>query len=387
MSTSPTAPAPAPSPPATTSAAIPAPTAPPATIDCAVVGGTGYVGGELVRLLADHPTLSLEHLLARRAGLAADELFPHLTGRVDGVVTESLDALDAHLDGDRPLAIFFALPHTASAASIDRLLARASRPVTIVDLSADFRLPSASAFEAVYAAEHPAPDRFADFHCGLPDLDASVPGGSIAHPGCFTTATCLGAAPLVARGLVEPRLVVNAITGSTGSGQSPTATTHHPERHGSVRQYAPLTHRHRAEMEMLLGRLVPPGAGTPARPDGSAVEVAFTPHSGPFARGIFATITARLTRACSLEELVAAGREHYAASPFVDVVPGSVALKHVVGTNRCRIGVATDGRDVVIASVIDNLVKGSAGGAVHWMNRSLGLPQTAGLDAPALGWT
>ncbi|MFK7961159.1 MAG: N-acetyl-gamma-glutamyl-phosphate reductase [Phycisphaerales bacterium] len=400
--------------------------APPATVDAAIVGATGYVGGELLRLLAAHPTLQVRHLLARRAGVAAEALFPHLTGCVGTMATEAMDSLDDQLAGDAPLAIFFALPHAASAAMIDHVMQQAARPLHIVDLSADFRLPSAAAFESIYGGEHPAPDRFKEFHCGLPDLDPTRPSGPVAHPGCFTTATCLGAAPLVARGFVEPRIVVNAITGSTGSGQSPSATTHHPERHGSVRQYAPLTHRHRPEMELLLGRLVPRagnvmhgsgglsgssgsigssgsssrggsgdsnGTGTGANAAGSIVtdtaapEVIFTPHSGPFARGILATVTARLRRPRDVDEILAAYREHYASSPFVDVVAGSVGLKSVVGTNRCRIGVATDGRDVVVASAIDNLVKGSAGGAVHWMNRSLGLPDATGLHAPALGWT
>ena len=351
-----------------------------ANIDTLVIGASGYVGGELLRLLALHPRLRVEGVVSRSlSGQRVSDHFPHLASCHAGLRFSTHDAVAGCLAGEGPLAVFSAAPHGESASLIDDLLERASRSarvVSLVDLSADFRLADAQLYEATYGKPHDAPGRLADFQCALPDLEKDTPSGPVAHPGCFTTAVTLACAPLEALGLAEPHYAVSAVTGSTGSGRQPSATTHHPERHGNLRAYSPLRHRHVAEMEMLLGRL-----------SGERPHVSFVPHSGPFARGIHATVHVRLARELSAAELREAVSGFYGESPFVSVMKRPPSIKEVVGTNRCALAVEANGHDAVVLSVIDNLTKGAAGGAVQWMNRLLGLDPKAGLELPGWGWS
>ncbi len=359
------------------------------TIPTAVLGASGYAAGELMRLLALHPRLCLTTAVSRsHAGEPVTSTFPHLRGVLDDLDFAGDDRLDALLDvpaeGDErnpapPVAVFSCLPHGKTAARLDALLDEAERRGTklhLVDLSADFRLPSPEDYERVYGGTHAAPHRCDAFTCGLPELTAETPAGAVAHPGCFTTAVTLACAPAQALGLAHPCFRVAAVTGSTGSGRSPSATTHHPERHGNLKAYLPLAHRHAPEMEMLLGRL-----------GGERPEVVFVPHSGPWSRGIHATVHLDLTREMTTEELAESYAGFYAQAPFVTAGTEPPRLKEVVATNRCRIGVAASGRRAVVFSVIDNLTKGAAGGAVHWMNRLCGFEETTGLELPGVGWS
>lgn len=350
-----------------------------ASIPTLVLGASGYVGAEVLRLLALHPVLRVVGAFSRgEAGRRVAEAYPHLEGRQGGLRFQDPAELLDCLEGEGTLAIFSCLPHGATAHTLSIVLKAArkvGREVVIVDLSADFRYAKAEDYEAVYGAAHGAPELLEQFYCGVPDLEAETPERHLAHPGCFTTAVSLAGAPLVRTGLVEGALAVSAITGSTGSGREPGRGTHHPERHGNLRAYKPLDHRHRPEMETFIGRFA-----------GQKAEVAFVPHSGPFARGIHATLHASLSEERSLDELVALYREAYAASPSITVRSSPPGLKEVVGSNRCHLGVAVSGRRVVITSVIDNLVKGAAGGGLHWMNRRLGLPAEMGLEIPAVGF-
>ncbi|MEZ5975988.1 MAG: hypothetical protein R3E96_14460 [Planctomycetota bacterium] len=261
--------------------------------EAVVLGATGYVGAEVLRLIAGHPNLKLGAAVARSAvGKAIGDDWPHLRGAYAGVQYQALDAVP--LEGDGVLAVFSCLPHGAGATQLDEWLGAlegAGRSYRVVDLAADFRLPGPADWLSVYGEPHGAPGRYPQFACALPDLTPGQPSELMAHPGCFTTATTLGAAPLCEGGLIEPGLFVSAITGSTGSGREAKAGTHHPDRHGNLSAYNPLRHRHAPEMEMLLGRL-----------GGVQPEVSFVPHSGPFARGIHATLrtlarTARRRRA------------------------------------------------------------------------------------------
>jgi N-acetyl-gamma-glutamylphosphate reductase len=382
-----------------------------------VLGGTGYVAGELLRLLAGHPGLRLAAVLSEsQPGQPVAEAFPHLAGAFPGVAMSGLDELPRLLElnaASPAAAAFCAAPHGAAAPLVDALLAAAERcglRVRVVDLSADFRFPTAEAYAAVYGHPHGAPHRLEQFRCALPEhtlagqgrgesnqTAGKGPGASdqpagqrpgasnqigqgppehhIGHPGCFPTAVLLAAVPLLRLGLIEPCLRVVAVTGSTGAGRTPSATTHHPARRSNLFAYNPLRHRHEPEMR----RLAESAAGGP-------VEVHFVPQAGPFARGIYATVQARLARPLAAEEVSAALAGSYAGAPFVEVGGEPPRLQDVVGTNRCRIGVAARGRELVVFSAIDNLVKGAAGGAVQWMNRLLGLEETAGLDQPGLGW-
>ncbi len=350
-------------------------------INTIVLGATGYVAGELFRLLEGHPVLNLSAALSRsRSGDTIGDIFPHLTSTHHDICLTPLESLIDHLDGDGPLAVFSAMPHMHSARHIDALFAESQKrecKLYCVDLSADFRLRNATEFEAVYGTPHLAPERFSDFHFGLPDLSPDTDLHGVAQPGCFTTAVTLAAAGLIQANLTTEPICVSAVTGSTGSGRTPTVGTHHPERHGGFRAYKALEHRHAHEMRRLLQDI---------SPDGLEPSLNFVPHSGPFARGIHATVFASLADSMSTEELTNTINEVFANSPFVTAQAGPISLKDVVGTNYCRIGVAVEGRNAVIFSCIDNLTKGSAGGAIQWMNRLVGINPTSGLTQPALGW-
>ncbi len=356
---------------------MPAPTS---DIPTAVLGASGYAAGELMRLLAFHPRLRLTTAISRsHAGRPACAIFPHLRGVWDRLEFAGEEQVDTVLGTSRRVAVFSCMPHGKTAARLDALFTKAEKgaaELRLVDLSADFRLPSAEDYERVYGGAHGAPHRYAEFTCGLPELTAETPDGAIANPGCFTTATVLACAPAQALGLADPCFRVSAVTGSTGSGSSPSATTHHPERHGNIKAYLPLAHRHAPEMEMLLAGL-----------GGEPPEVVFAPHSGPWSRGIHATVHLDLRRATTTGELRRDYADFYADSPFVSVGTEPPRLKEVVATNRCRIGVAASGRRAVVFSVIDNLTKGAAGGAVHWMNRLCGFEETTGLELPGVGWS
>jgi N-acetyl-gamma-glutamyl-phosphate reductase len=355
----------------------------PASIPVAVLGGTGYVSGELLRLLAGHPRFAVVAVASTsQAGEPVVKAFPHLAGTVlDPLVFSRIEDLPRPAASGVPLGVLAATPHGETAAPLNALLARAERAgvdVRAVDLSADFRFADAARWEAIYGRPHGAPERAATFACAVPEhWQGEVPRFA-AQPGCFTTAVTLAAYPLLALGLADPaaEIFVSAVTGSSGSGRSPSATTHHPERRSSLHAYAPLAHRHEAEMRRLLA----PACG------GVEPEIAFVPHSGPFVRGIHATLRIPLAEPLAAAELAARIAEFYREAPFVSVSTAPPRLTEVVGTNRCRIGVAARGRTAVLLSAIDNLVKGAAGGGVQWLNRLFGLPDDTGLRLPGLGW-
>ena len=220
------------------------------------------------------------------------------------------------------------------------------------------------------------PQLLDQFSCAVPEHAHTIATANIGHPGCFATAALLATVPLLRSGLTDSELFVTGITGSTGSGRSPQPGTHHPERHSNLYAYKPLAHRHAPEIAALSETA-----------SGRQAHIHFVPHSGPFARGIHVTVQAKASQRVSDGQLRAAFENAYADSPFVSVVSGTPRLKSVVGSNYCQIGVACSEDAVVVMSVIDNLVKGAAGGAMQWMNRLWQLPETTGLDMPAPGWT
>ena len=345
-----------------------------------VAGASGYVGHELLRLIAGHPTFTLSAALSDRlAGSRIAAAMPTLRHAYPNNPFTALDAAVEQVQPGTDIAVFAAAPHGTSGAVVARLLEQGAAKklnVRVVDVSADFRYPSTQSFEAVYSMSHPAPELVDQFHCALPEHVADAPTLHVGHPGCFATAMLLAAVPALTAGLVEPDIVAVGITGSTGSGKSPSAGTHHPERHSNLYAYKPLTHRHVPEVETQLEAL----AGRPARVD-------FVPHSGPFARGIYMTLHFRLLDAAAGDKLEAAFQDHYARAPFVHVVSGTPRLKDVVASNYAHIGIATTGDRAVVTCAIDNLVKGAAGGALQWMNRLWSLPETAGLEQVPPGLT
>src|SRR5690606_15202850 len=345
-----------------------------------VLGGTGYVSGELLRLIAGHPYLELAGILSdSQPGESVAKYFSHLAPVYPEMKFSSLAEIEQLVMKLPRSAIFAAAPHGASAALIDRILTRAEEAGTrpsVVDISADYRFATGEAYAAVYKHPHGAPQRLAQFTCAVPEHLAKSPTPHIGHPGCFSSAILLASVPLLKLGFATPHLFISGVTGSTGAGRKPIEGTHHPMRHSDLYSYNALAHRHAPE----IAEVAKAASGVDA-------HFAFVPHSGPYARGIHATVQAALAKPVSQAELLEAFTQFYAHSPFVSVSATPPRIKDVAGSNYARLSVATDGRSVAVMSVVDNLNKGAAGGAMQWMNRLLDLPETAGLTAPAAGWT
>jgi N-acetyl-gamma-glutamyl-phosphate reductase common form len=351
-----------------------------ARIPTIVLGGTGYVAGELLRLIAGHPNFDLAGILSdSQPGESVAKAFGHLASAYPTTKFSSQAEIEALVAKLPVSAIFSAAPHGASAALIDRLLAAAAAAGTrprVVDISADFRYADPDAYAAVYGHPHGAPGRLRDFSCALPEHLATLATPHVAHPGCFATAMLLSIVPLMKLGLVEPAFYVSAVTGSTGSGRTPVEGTHHPRRHSDLYAYGVLGHRHAPEVVAIARALT-----------GRSAELNFVPHSGPFARGIHATTQARLVNPMSGAEVRAALAAFYSGQPFVRVLAEPPRLKDVVTSNYAHLSATTNGPTVAVMSVVDNLTKGAAGGAVQWLNRMFGWDATTGLAAPAPGWT
>jgi N-acetyl-gamma-glutamyl-phosphate reductase common form len=349
-------------------------------VNTIVLGGTGYVAGELLRLLAGHPHFSVAAVLSdSQPGARIADAFPHLQSAYPDLKFSGMDVIESQLRRAPQTALFCAAPHGVAAGLIDRLLgvaAAAATRVHCVDISADFRYPSAAAYESVYQHVHGAPHRIAEFTCAVPEHLADAPTPHVAHPGCFATAALLASVPLLALGLVEPRLFVTGITGSTGSGRKPVDGTHHPQRHSDLYAYNALSHRHTPEIIACAKAA-----------SGIDAEFNFVPHSGPFARGIHVTIQATLKKPLDSASARAALADFYRHSPFVLVGEAPPHIKDVATSNYARLSAVTHGPTLAVMAAIDNLNKGAAGGAVQWMNRLLRIPESTGLTAAAPGWT
>ncbi|MDH3273381.1 MAG: N-acetyl-gamma-glutamyl-phosphate reductase [Gammaproteobacteria bacterium] len=349
-------------------------------IQAVILGGTGYVGGELLRLISAHPRFELAAVVSEsRSGELIGETFANLAHAVAGQRYVSHEDWADFIDDGGQLALFSAAPHGASAALIAKALATAEHKkltVHVVDSSADFRYASQLDYEAVYGTEHGAPELLPQFQSGVPEHVSEITAQHVGHPGCFATAILLASVPLIQSGLTNSEIFVTGVTGSTGSGRNPQPGTHHPERHSNMYAYKPLAHRHAPEIARLTEAA-----------SGRETKVNFVPHSGPFSRGIHATVQAKAMQRVSDQVIRNVYEKAYAESAFIDVVSGTPRLKNVVASNYCQIGVAAAEDTVVVMSVIDNLVKGAAGGAVQWMNRLWDLPETTGLTATAPGWT
>lgn len=340
----------------------------------AVVGGSGYTGAELLRLLSRHPELEVVHVTASsNAGAPVAELYPGLAPAYEGVRFEAFDAEAPDIGrwSDGLDVAFVALPHGESQRHMAALVERAAH---VVDVGADFRLPAAT-YEQWYGEAHQAPELLGAFAYGLPELFRQEIRAfpHVANPGCYPTAAVLALAPAVARGLVEPAgIVVDAVSGISGRGRSVSAGNLFSEANESVSAYGLLDHRHTAEMEMALSAV----GGAPA-------QVLFTPHVAPMTRGILATCYARpavtgLTTAALLD----AYRDFYGDEPFVRVVDEPAPTKAAWGANTVLLTPRFDPRTgtVVVVSAEDNLVKGAAGQAIQNANLLLGIDETTGLD-------
>ena len=326
-----------------------------------IFGGSGYGGSELLRILLFHPEVELVFVTANeQAGKPIGDVHRNLHGLTQ------LSFVNAPEDVTDVDCVFFALPHGQAMEIIPRLPAS----VKAIDLSGDFRLRDQSVFEKHYKQPHTAMSEQAEFVYGLTETnrEAIKQARLIANPGCFATATLLGLAPLVAHNLIAGRVIVDAKTGSSGSGAKAAANTHHPQRMNSFYAYKPFTHQHVPEIEQELEHV---GDWTS--------ELVFMTHSLPVARGIFASIYAEAKSEITENDLRNIFADYYRGSFFVRLVNGSPDINWVKTTNFCDIGFAARGKQIVVFSAIDNLVKGAAGQAVQNMNLMFGLDEKTGL--------
>jgi N-acetyl-gamma-glutamyl-phosphate reductase len=344
-----------------------------------IIGATGYVGAELVRLLSRHPNVDVVGLAGRdRKDEPIGGHHPHLAGTGLTVGT-SLPEADA---------IFLALPHGAAAGMVGEFVADGT---AIIDLGPDFRLRDPGDYPRWYGFEHPRPDLLEVAVYGLPELHrdelralADEPIAIVGSPGCYPTATILGLAPLASAGLIED-LVVDAKSGVSGAGREPKAHLMFGEVNESVSAYGLGGHRHVAEIEQELATAaVLAGLEPDANP--GAIAIDFLPHLIPMTRGILSTSHVRPSRPITQAELDALYVAAYADEPFVRVVATPPATKHATGSNQVLIHPRLDERTgrIIVLAVEDNLVKGAAGQAVQSFNLVHGLPETAGLEQHAL---
>ncbi|HEV2707226.1 MAG TPA: N-acetyl-gamma-glutamyl-phosphate reductase [Pyrinomonadaceae bacterium] len=329
-----------------------------------IYGGSGYGGAELLRILLAHPHAEVALVTANEhAGKSVGEVHRNLYGLTDlrfvsaPAEPESLRELDC---------LFLALPHGQALEIAPRL----PEHVRVIDLSGDFRLGDPAEFAAHYGREHTAVELQKNFVYGLTEINREriARARLVSNPGCFATATLLGLAPLVARGALTGRVVVDAKTGSSGSGAKPASNTHHPQRANSFYAYKPFTHQHVPEIEQALR-----GVG-----DWTS-EFVFMTHSLPVSRGIFASIYVETREETSEEAARELFADFYGESFFVRLVKGSPDINWVKLTNFCDIGFAARRHQLVVFAALDNLVKGAAGQAVQNMNLMFGLDEKTAL--------
>lgn len=345
-------------------------------IKAGIVGGTGYTGVELLRLLVKHPQVEVSVITSRaEAGIKVADMYPSLRGHIDLAFSEpDVDAL-GELD-----VVFFATPHGVAQNLMPALMKTNAR---IIDLSADFRIRDTALWEQWYNQKHGCPELVSQAVYGLPETnrEAIRTAKLIACPGCYPTATQLGFLPLIENNLVDPtRLISNAASGASGAGRQAKVDNLLSELTDSFKAYGVAGHRHLPEIEQGLRDVQPAGA--------APVQLTFVPHLLPIIRGIHATLYATLLKGNQAPDLQSLYEQRYANEPFVDVLPAGELpqTRTVKGSNVCRISVfrPQDRDTVVLLSAIDNLTKGASGQAVQNMNIMFGFDEKAGLDVVAL---
>ncbi|WEN43283.1 N-acetyl-gamma-glutamyl-phosphate reductase [Thauera sp. GDN1] len=338
-------------------------------IKVGVVGGTGYTGVELLRLLARHPDVELTAITSRgEAGMAVSDMFPSLRKRVNLKFVTPQDAALENCD-----AVFFATPNGIAMKQAAELVAAGVR---VIDLAADFRIRDVAEWQKWYGMEHAAPELVAEAVYGLPEVNrAQIRSARVlANPGCYPTAVQLGFLPLVEAGLIDTEhLIADAKSGVSGAGRKAEVHTLLPEAADSFKAYGVPGHRHLPEIRQGLSLAA-----------GRQVGLTFVPHLTPMIRGIHATLYGRLKPGVDASDLQGLYEKRYAGEAFVDVMPAGShpETRSVRASNLCRIAVhrPQGGDTVVVLSVIDNLVKGAAGQAIQNLNIMFGFDEEAGLD-------
>lgn len=335
-----------------------------------IIGGTGYTGAELLRILLRHPGVDIAAITSRaEAGAPVSDLFPNLRGMTNLCFMDPEEAFLESCD-----VVFSATPNGVAMTQVGRLL---DRGVRVIDLAADFRVRDQAAWEQWYGMAHASPELLETAVYGLPELyrESIRKARLVANPGCYPTAVILAALPLLEAGLVErDDIIADAKSGVSGAGRGARVATLFGETAENFRAYGVAGHRHYPEILQVLSDAA-----------GRGPLLTFVPHMVPMIRGIHATLYCRLTQ--RVADLTGLFRERYADEPFIDIMNagGHPETRSVRGANYCRIAVhEQDNGRVVILSVIDNLVKGAAGQAVQNMNIMLGLDESSGLNQPAL---
>ncbi len=334
-----------------------------------IIGATGYTGSELIRILAGHPEAEVTAITSRsNEGKKLEEIFYHFTGWNGPLFTGS-DSPEAVKGCD---VVFLAVPHGVAMEMVPTLLKNGQK---VIDLGADFRFRDYKTFENWYKHKHCEPELTKTAVYGLPELYRKEirKAAVIGNPGCYPTSVILGLYPLLKNGLIDPeRIIIDSKSGVSGAGRKADIGYHYPELFGNFKAYGLATHRHTPEIEQELSKIA-----------GKELQVSFTPHLLPVARGILSTLHLSLTKQITTSEVEAIFTETYQGEPFIKVVkdPGLPELKGVTGTNCCHIGVRVDPRthQLIVVSVIDNMVKGASGQAVQNMNLMCNLPETMGL--------
>lgn len=331
-----------------------------------IIGGTGYTGGELARLLCTHPDVEIVSMTSRQnTGKGVSDIHTHLKGYVDLEFTERIDE-DVDL-------VFVATPHGTAMSEVPGLI---EKGIKCIDLSGDYRMHDVATYEKWYGHKHTDPENLKNAVYGLPELfrDELIGADLVANPGCYATATILACAPIMKSGLVNDDVIVDAKSGTSGAGMVPTQRTHHATCGETIIPYSVGTHRHTPEIEMALGMFAQKEDPT----------VLFVPHLLPIVRGILSTCYFSLKGERTSEEISSVYEDQYRKEPFVHFVE-EPSIRAVVGSNHAQVGVKTLGNKVVAFGAIDNLVKGASGQAVQCMNLMFKFKETAGLNTPGLG--
>lgn len=342
-------------------------------IKAAVIGGSGYTGGELIRLLLFHPEVNLISVTSRsHIGEKISDVHKNLFNICNlEFQKDNIESLSQEAD-----ILFFALPHMESMKKIKRVDFKKTK---VIDLSTDFRLKNESLFEEVYGIKHSIPELLPKVVYGLTEWHKSELENAslVANPGCFPTGALLALLPLAKARLLTGNVVIDSKTGSSGSGTKPSEKTHHPERANDVSAYNIFNHRHYWEIAQEIYNFFPPGKNEVIKD----VDIIFTPHSVPIVRGLFTTVYVFLKNTINESEVKKIYESAYQDKPFIRLVD-SAHCAVVAGTNYCDISVHAKGNKIIITSSIDNLVKGAAGQAVQNMNIMFGLDETTGLSFP-----
>ena len=332
-----------------------------------IIGGTGYAGGELARILCTHPDVEIAAMTSRQnAGRRVQDIHTYLRGYMDLEFTERIsDTKDLDL-------VFVATPHGVAMNEVPALM---EQGVKAIDLSGDYRLHDVPTYEKWYGHTHTDTENLEDAVYGLPEFFRDEIKGAdlVANPGCYATSVILACGPLLKAGVVDDDIVVDAKSGTSGAGMVPSARTHHATCGESVIPYKVGEHRHTPEIEMAVDKFA-----------GSHAKVTFVPHLVPIVRGILSSCYFNVKKDLSQEEVDAIYDKQYGKEPFVHYVEDP-SIRAVVGSNHAQVASKVIGSKAVSFGVVDNLVKGASGQAVQCMNLMLNLDEKTGLDFPGLG--